>query len=101
MAQLSLIKQEDTVAQAVEDESAHIGSSLYLEVFRTALGIMLEENHRILQAFGHELMHQRTMFAQAVGMVALRNHHCLGMCLQAGYYFVRLQIGRASCRERV
>ena len=56
---------------------------------------MLEEDHGGLQPFAPQLVDQRTLFAQAVGMVALGNDHHLGVSVQQGFcLFVQPQIGQ-------
>ena len=84
----SLVEKKYTVAQSVEDKCSHIGCCFNLQVLHFILCIVLKEDYRIFQVFLHHLVYQGALFAQSVGMVALRNQHDFRMILQAGDGFV-------------
>ena len=89
-----IVEEADAVNKVVEKECATIGSRTDLEVLhlRSRKCIVLERNHRVVEAFAPQFVDERTLFAEAVGMVALRHNNHFGVLTQEGFY-----LGVTSC----
>ncbi len=90
MRQCSHVHQPDAVGETVEEQRAHVGGSLDLEIAFLLLGepVVLAEHDGVLYPLCHQLVGEGPLLAQAVHVVAYRHGHHVGVGFQAGDVFL-------------